>query len=426
MEKKPIHSRYRWVLLLTMCITIMSAYIDMNAYGPILHDIGKALNVDAGRAIDLMMGFILATAITLIWGGVICDKYGMTVAFVLGLLCVSVPAALMPWIGKSFGTVFVCRLIQGASIGFIFTSTGPLLHLWFPHQEHGIASGIIIGFTGVGAGLGGLLSPPIFNAGYSWQATVALLSIPGWAAMLLAIIFTTKAPPEAAVEALRLTRLQSQGQATLLDVFKRPSTWMACLVNGCAMWVLYCLINLVPVYMAVASPMGLGLGAVMSGRLSLGLTWIGFFGNLGGGLFYDKVAKGDARVGPAIAFVLACIFSYLILCPAVYSNIPFLFIALVIAGFGATFGLASVPAFLAQNSPPQVAGRVIGWVVGISTFFGAFGIHLSAGTIHSSHSFVTAITMISLAAVCGFIFSIFLKQGVFQRKPSVAVSDIRL
>jgi MFS family permease len=102
-------------MLITTSLAIMAIYMDMIAIAPILGDVAKGLNVEMGAATNLMMAFVLATACVLIWGGVVCDKYGVTAALVLGLLCATVPATLMPWIGHSTAPLWWARIIQGCS-----------------------------------------------------------------------------------------------------------------------------------------------------------------------------------------------------------------------------------------------------------------------------------------------------------------------
>ena len=109
-----MYSKTRWKILLSASVAIMSLYINMIVFAPILGDISSALKVDIGTGTNLMMGFVLSVACVLIWGGVVCDKFGITTALILGLLCTSIPAVLMPLLGQSYSTVFVCRLIQGA------------------------------------------------------------------------------------------------------------------------------------------------------------------------------------------------------------------------------------------------------------------------------------------------------------------------
>lgn len=408
-EDKEMYSGYRWVMLLATCLAVMSLYIDMIAFAPILGEIAKGLHVEMGQATNLMMGFVLATACVLIWGGAVADRYGITFAQVLGLLCATVPATLMPWIGHSYTPVFVSRLIQGASVGFVFATIGPVMALWFPPKEQGIAGGLMIGSLAVGSSIGVVTSPAVFGATGNWQTTVALLGLLGWASIIFSLLVTRRPPSPKVVEAVTQVMQSAAGKLTFAQALKLPVTWIGSFMMVCNAWGLYCLYNLVPPYLAAPSPMGLGLGPARAGALSLAVTVIGIFAMILGGVFFDKVTKGKAKPALYIGFTLTGIFTYLILMPGVYSSLGLLALCLLIAGWGIPFQNPSASAFIAMNYPPNIVGSMVGWWFGFATFGGALGLYLGGKSIAATGSFHFAITMISLACIAGIIMALFLK-----------------
>lgn len=413
------HTSYRWLVLLSGCLAICSIYMDMIAYAPILGEIAKNLHVEMGAATNLMMGFVLSIACVLIWGGVVCDKFGITAAFVLGLLCSTVPTALIPWIGDSFTAVMLARLVQGASVGFVFATIGPILALWFPPEEHGIASGLLIGSISLGCAIGVFASPAILGMTGSWQNTVFILGVPGWVAIVLALMVTRKTPPHVAPQAQAMSA-PPPASMSYMAALTGPVTWLGSLIVFCNAWAMYCLYNLVPPYLAADAPMGLGLGAVMSGKLSIAVTIVGLFATIIGGYFFDKVAKGDSRVAAIIGFLIsACVI--LILLPIMSKNIVILAVCLLVSGWGIPFMGPSLSAFIAMNYPPSIVGRMIGWWFGFGTFGGAAGLYVGGMTIGKSGNFYTAIGMISVASICGAVLSLFLKSR--SKQPVAATAD---
>jgi MFS family permease len=409
MEEKAIYTPYRWLMLLAASLAIMSAYVDMIAISPILGEVAKGLSIDMAAATNLMMGFVLAIACVLIWGGIVCDKYGVTTALVLGLLCATVPATLMPWIGDSYGTVLILRLIQGASIGFIFAVIGPVTALWFPPKEQGIASGIMIAFIPAGSALGVVLSPMILASGRSWQTTVALLSLLGWVSILLALLITRKPPSPEVVQAATKAMQSTAGKMSFGKALAQPITWLGCIVSAFNTWNLYCILNLIPTYLAEKPPLGVGLGPVTAGRLALISTIVGIFATLAGGIFFDKTAKGRPRPGMQIGFVLTALFIYPIIFPSVYSNMFLLIGCLMLFGWGVNFVGPSVSGFIARIYPPNIVGRMVGWWFGFSTFFGALGIYLGGRKIAQTGSFNWTMKSMAFSAVIGFILAMFLR-----------------
>ena len=407
------HTSYRWIVLMAGCLAICTIYMDMIAYAPILGDIAKKLNIEMGAATNLMMGFVLSVACVLIWGGVVCDKFGITTALVLGLLCSTVPTAIIPWIGDNYTSVMLARLVQGASVGFVFATIGPILALWFPPREHGMASGLLIGSISLGCAIGVFASPAILGMTDSWEKTIFILGAPGWVAILVGILVTRRSPPNINIEKTAGLSSSTPDAMSFLEALATPITWLGSLIVFCNAWAMYCLYNLVPPYLAANAPMGLGLGAEMSGKLSIAVTIIGLFATICGGIFFDKVAKGDSRVAAVIGFLIsACVI--LILLPAVSSSIVALTFCLLIVGWGIPFMGPSLSAFIAMNYPPQIVGRMIGWWFGFGTFGGAAGLYLGGMTIGRFGNFYLAIGMISIASITGVILSLFLKRKLEQ------------
>lgn len=403
MQEKSMYSSHRWLVLLAGSVAIMSLYVNMIVFAPILGDIAATLKVDMGTATNLMMGFVLSVAVVLSFGGIVCDRFGITTALVLGLLCTSLPAALMPMIGHSYNAVFVGRLVQGASVGFVFATIGPILALWFPPREQGLASGILFGAISIGSTIGVIASPSLSAALGSWQKMSAVMSIPGWAAILLALLFTRQAPSTEVIKALQAAMSTGGGEITFGKALTLPRTWLITAVIICNSWGLYCLYNLVPAYLGAPAPMGVGLQPVSTGNLSLALTSVGIFAPFVGGLFFDKIAKGNPKPAVILGFLLSGLFTYLILKPSVFGNISILALCLMLAGWGIPFMNASLSATIAVNYPLSIIGRMMGFCFGVGTFGGALGLYLGGKSIAVTGSFFTALALISGAAIAGIL-----------------------
>jgi len=405
-----MYSPTRWIILLSAAVAIMSLYINMIVFAPILGDISTALKVDMGTATNLMMGFVLSVACVLIWGGVVCDKFGVTAALILGLLCTSVPAVLMPLLGQSYNAVFIARLVQGASVGFVFATIGPILALWFPPKEQGLAAGVMFGSISLGSTIGVVASPALFKLLGSWELMVAVMSVPGWVAIAMAILFTRHAPSQEVLEALGAGMAAGEGDLTVKKALALPMTLLVTAVIICNAWGMYCMYNLVPPFLSAPAPMGVGLSSLTAGNLSLALTAVGIIAPFVGGLFFDKIAKGDPKPAVIIGFILSGVFIYLISTPMVYGNMPLLVVCLMLAGWGIPFMGSSLSAYIAGSYPPAIVGRMMGFCFGVGTFGGALGLYLGGRSIGATGSFFTALAMISAAAVVGIILMLLLKK----------------
>lgn len=401
------YSPYRWVMLGAVSLAIASIYIIMTTFAPILGVIGADLNVTMGAATNLMMGFVLSIAIFLLWGGLVVDRYGITAALVLGLLCAFIPAVLQPVIGHTYAVVFISRLIQGASVGFVFACIGPVLALWFPMEERGIAGGVMIAFLPLGSAIGTVLSPTILASVGSWQLTAAYLSIPALLGIIYAILFTRKNPQLPVGEVAAASEAAGEtitfGQAITMRV-----TWLGAFIVFFNAYNLYVLLNLVPSYLAV--PIGLNLGEMMAGQLSLSVTLAGAVSMVIGGIVFDRIFKGNAKLNVLIGFALAGIFTAFIVVPGITASMGLLVVCLLIAGFGIPFMNGAISAYIAMTYPPSIVGRMVGWWFGFGTFGGALGLLLGGWTIDATGSFTTAIILAVIACLFGFILGTFLKR----------------
>ncbi len=413
MENGAQCTSYRWLILFSVFVALCSIYINMIAYTPILEDISMNLRVEMGTATTLLMGFGLAASCVLMWGGVVCDKFGLTVAVSLGLICSSLPTVMVLWFGDNYQAVLISRLVQGAAVGFVFTTVGPILTLWFPAEEQGLASGILTSSISLGSAIGVITSPIILGATHSWQKTIFLLGIPGWAAVIVALVITRKDPPQPMKIDPVLSDPTSEGVSFSSAIFY-PMTWIGSIVVFCNFWCLICLYNLVPPYLASAAPMGIGLGPASAGKLSVAVTIIGVFAVVFGGIFFDKFAKGNSRLASIAGYLLSAVCVPLILVPFVSANMLLLVIVLLVAGWGIPFMLPSLNAFVAINYPPRIAGRMMGWWFGLGSFGGAAGLYLGGMTIGRTGNFYLAIGMISVVAILGAAVSMFLKSDPKQ------------
>lgn len=409
MNSSEEYSRYRWLVLMVGCLALFSYSVDMIVYAPLFGEVAKDLNIDMGAAINLSMAFAMAVGVSMVAGGVFVDKCGITMALVAGLLCASLTAVLLPWIGHSYTIVFVSRLVQGV-VAITMATIGPILALWFPQKEHGLAGGLLMCSISAGAAFGVVASPAVFEVVGSWQKTVAVLSVPGWIAILLALLITRRPPSRKVVEAITEAMKSASGDMTYRKIFVSPMTWIGTIITVANAWGIYGLYNIIPPYLATQAPLGLGLGPVMAGKLSLVLTLVGIPAFIFGGVFFDKVAKGNHKPAIFIGFVMTGLFSYLLLLPFVYQNMFLLVTCLMIAGLGMSFMAPSLTAFIAMNYPPNFVGSMVGWWFGFGTFAGgALATYIAGLSTTKLNTFYWALTPISIVACAGLVLGFFLK-----------------
>ncbi len=408
MENQHAYPTHRWLVLAVACLAIMSCYMNIVAYAPLISQIALSFKIDTGRAMHLISVTYLVTALTLFFAGLICDRYGVRPALLLGLFASVVPALFVPFI-SNFGPLMIARIFQGISPAFVMVIVGPITGMWFPRREQGIASGLMMGSLSLGAAVGLAAGPVLWKLTDSWQLAVTLLSLLGWLSLALTLLIWSHAamPSDARIP----HGMDPEASSAFKAAIASPVTWVGTAIFFFAAWGMHSLYALVPAYLSAPLPTGIGLSPVLSGKLSLALTVIGIVGVPAGGFFLDRVLKGNYRIVIAAGFILTAVFSYLILLPFVYNSLFLLILCLVVAGWGIPFTSSSTIAFAVTSYPLSIVGRMLGWMGGLGTFGGAAGVYLGGIVVSETGAFYGAIALISIAAGLGCVLACFLKSA---------------
>ncbi len=409
MDELVRYPRFRWLVLLAACISNAALNLNMVSYAPILNEIAKSLNTDVGTATNLMAVFPFAGAVSFLVGGVLCDRFGIFFALILGNLCGSVPALLMPWIGTSYGTVLFARVVEGTAVGFCMSAMSPIMAVWFPVKERGIAGGLLGTSVALGAAIGFPVAPAVCASTGSWQQMSSWLSLVGWIAFALAFVLALSPKPMLPSGTGKAARPEGQN-GLFRHALASPITWIAVFVTFFAAWLMQTIYNITPTYLAVDKPLGVGYGPAAAGKLMIGVSLAGIFAPIIAGIIQDKVFRGNPRPFMFIGFILAAAFILLILAPAVYGNPPLLVACIVLASSGISIVYPAITVFISITYPMQIVGKMLGICMGLGSFGGAAGLFAAGLCVARFGNYEGAISLITLAGVVGFVFAVFLKR----------------
>ena len=402
------YPRFRWFLLIASCFSFISLNMNMVSFAPILGKIAAGLAVNPGAATQLMTVFVFSGAIALIVGGFLCDKFGIFPLLIIGNLFGAVPAVLMPFF-NSYSAVLGARFCEGLAVGFCMATMTPVMAIWFPLKERGLVAGLMGTAVAVGGALGAMISPVVYmKTGGSWQLMSSWLSTVGWAAFVLTVIaaIVPKAAPPSHVPA----GAQPTGdEGAFKKALAMPSTWIGVAVTFFAAWCMQAIYNMPPAYLEVA-PQGLGLGPILAGQIGSSIGIAGIFAPIIGGILQDKVFKRNAKPLIYAGFVLSGLFSYVILCSCVYTNHVFLVASLALAGAGFALIYPAIMIYLSGAYPVSTLGKMFGLWTGIGAFGGAVGLFLAGLTVGIFGNYYWAMTLVSFAAIAGFILTLLLKK----------------
>jgi MFS family permease len=408
MEASMEYPRMRWLVLVAGGMCLLACNMFMISLSAILPQISQTLDISVGTATNFMSVFMLAAAISVIVGGVLCDRFGVLPVLAFSAFLAAGGALLMPWAGHSYPTAILARVLEGIGTGFGFSLFSPIMTIWFPPKERGRVAGLLGTSVALGAVIGFPLSSAIFNATQSWQQMSAWISILGWVSFLLTMILIVMPKP----------RLPSQAPATVSaqekNAFKKEMTeplfYLCVMVSFFSAWQLQTIFNITPTYLAADIPLGLGFGYTRASTLMLGVSIAGVLAPVVSGIIQDRVFGTNAKPFMYIGFALCCIFMYLLLLPAVYGKVPLLVVCLVFAGSGTAVLSAALPLFVGLNYPVHILGKVYGIIAGFGNFGSVLGLYVAGKAVDAKGNYNLAITLISLAALAGFIFVLLLKR----------------
>lgn len=398
----------RWLVLLAGAIAVLAGNMYIISFASILPEIAGNLCIDVGTATNFMSVFMLAASIAIIVGGMLCDRFGISFVLTLSALFASGGALLMPLMGHQYSTALLARTFEGIGTGFAYCLMSPIMAAWFPSNERGLAAGLLGTASALGAVVSYPLSSGLFKATGSWQQMSAWISLIGWAgfAVTLYLIVTPKPQLPSRIQSEEMNPAGNSIRQQLAE----PMTWVFTLVVFFAAWLLQTIYNITPTYLAADPPLGLGLGYMISARFMLGASIAGVLAPIVSGIIQDRVFRSDARPFMFIGSALCCIFMYLLLVPEVYSGSAMLMICLILAGSGIAVFYAALPLFVSINYPLQMMGKVWGITSGLGAFGGAVGLFAAGAAVDARGNYHLAITLISLAAMAGFICVLFLRR----------------
>ena len=411
MDHDTVFPRLRWFVLFVGCFAMCTTHIHMTSVPVILVTIAEDMNLNMGTASQFMTGWQLAMAVSGIVLGFVCDRFGLTIAIMSGMLVSLASALLTPVAGTSFWPFFFLRLLQGLSVGFVFPVIGFIGARWFPEKEHGLATGIYFGFVSLGSAVGVFVTPLILEAIGDWKMSIASLGVFNATAILLALTVARKKPPVIHVQSAAPSR-DKPGRTGFRECLASPITWFGPLIVFANGWVFFGLYNFIPSFLASPAPLGVGLGPVASGYLSLSLMVIGVVSGLIGGFAYGRVFKGRARPHVGIAFVLGAL-SILLVFPLVQANVPLIALILMVAGFAIPFQNPAISSYIVKVYPANGVARMMGWWYGIGAFGSVAGLFCGSVLIGVTGGYGWAIGMIAVSALVGLVLTmLFMKDNL--------------
>jgi EmrB/QacA subfamily drug resistance transporter len=169
------HMARKWWTLLVVCIAIFMLLLDITIVNVALPDIAGSFSSSLSSLQWVIDAYALALASLLLTAGILADRDGRRLLFLIGVAVFTVGSALC---GGAQGMVMLAlsRAFQGIGGAIMFATSLALLSETFKGRERGVAFGIYGGITGLAIATGPVIGGALVTGlGWRW---IFLVNIP--------------------------------------------------------------------------------------------------------------------------------------------------------------------------------------------------------------------------------------------------------
>ena len=149
--------RRRATALAGLCLISFLGCIDFTSVNTVLPSVQKELHIHLKNLQWIISILFLVLSTMMIVVGRLADLYGRVRAIHWGMLLL-IAGSLTAALANTFAVLLIGRIIQGIAISIFYTVPVALLSDMFDERHQAKATGILIGFNGLGLALG-----PIFG-----------------------------------------------------------------------------------------------------------------------------------------------------------------------------------------------------------------------------------------------------------------------
>lgn len=291
-----MQSPIRWFILILVFVATGLNFLDRQVLSMMIIKIQEEFNISDVEYGMVNTSFLISYAIMFTVGGRLIDKFGGKLGMALSVGVWSVATSLHG-VMTGFGQLLAFRFLLGVGEGACFPGAAKTVYEWFGKKERGMANGIAIG----GSAIGAVLAPPLtmlIASNYGWRWGFILPGIIGIVWVLVWVLIPWRKQGRAkAVEELPQEKPVSVPFITLL---KNKEAFAFILIRFLLDPVFYFLMFWVPKYLNEER----GLSFERIGEL----FWIPFLAlgvsNIAGGWFSDKLVARNLSVDKSRKIVM--------------------------------------------------------------------------------------------------------------------------
>ena len=418
--------RLRTLILLLLCASTVINYIDRQALAILMPELRRDLGLTSASYGNIATLFLVAYTAGQVLMGVLVDRIGTRLGFVISILIWSAAAVAHAFTSSAFGLGLV-RVALGIGESGNWPAGAKGIAEWFPKQRRAFG---MAAFDG-GSALGAVIAPPLvawLALRFGWRSAFLATGFLGllWLAAWLPVYWTPAASPRLS-DASKAVVLEEVGpvaekgsySASMLQLLRMPKLWglMATRMFATPVWWFY--VFWLPDYLSKGRHFSLAeIGA---------FAWIPFVtvdaGKLIGGRLSDQmIARGKSATFSRKSVMAAgavCMAGGLFVVDAPNAGQALAWVSVATFGFG--LWSANILALHADLFPSSVIGSAIGWT-GMAASLGGVVFTYAIGQTVDRAGYGPVFTFAGLTALVALALLIVAVGKVEQQLPAEVIA----
>jgi hypothetical protein len=272
-----------------------------------------------------------------------------------------------------------------------------------------IVNGIQGTFVSLGAAASMIFVPAVLETSGSWQIALAATGLFPFAALAVSLMVVSGPKPPVSVAGKVHPEKLVGNTGDVKRCLMLPATWAAASCGLCFGWAVRMIYDIVPSYLTIDQPVGLGMAQLSAGRIMSGVHVLSIAASLSSGFLLEKCFRGRPRGLVMIGFFGGMVLWLLVRFPGAISHRLALPLCMWMGGFAISLTSPLVQTFISKSYSKGVMGKISGLVTGFSALGTLGGLAAGSYALHMTGVYHAALLLISIGAFTGFLSAFFLK-----------------
>lgn len=173
MRKTQYPAYYKYIVLGVCSLFLAMVYVTLSTWSVCVPAFQEAFELSSAQVMAgnaaLMAGYAIGSFIE----GRMLMRFGWRKTFSFAMVLFLTSVFLIPQM-ESYALILLLRFLQG--FGLVVTITNSLVCSWFPTNQRGLASGVLLGCIALGAAAGNWLAS-LLTPLYGWQLNFYILGV---------------------------------------------------------------------------------------------------------------------------------------------------------------------------------------------------------------------------------------------------------